>query len=166
LFDFEGIAMGHESWLRYKYKSDSMVAPSADITLPRLRAGFQVNRIMVTICFTATRLITLNSLPEGQSFTRDSFLSEIVPVFTKEKLRFRRHHPWVAFSVHMGNSHCHNGRTATAEFDRRRFGCTEYPPYSPDLSTCDFWPFGFLKEKLKDSQLRGVQSLLQGVADL
>jgi hypothetical protein len=131
-----------------------MFAPSADMVLPRLRAGFQVKKTRITVFFTTTRLIVLNSLPRGQSFTQDHFISEIVPVFTKEKLGFRRHHPGVTFSVHMDNCCSHNGRMATAEFDRRRIGCLEHPPYSPDLGPRNFWLFGFLKERLKDRQLR------------
>jgi hypothetical protein len=108
------------------------------MVLSRLRAGFQVKKTMITIFFTATRLIILNSLPQGQSFTQDYFISEIVPAFTKQKLRFRRYHPDVTFSVYMDNSRCHNGRMATGEFDSRRLGCAEHPPYLPDLSPCDF----------------------------
>jgi histone-lysine N-methyltransferase SETMAR len=165
-FDFEGITTGDESWFRYQYDSDSMFARSADMVVPRLRAGFQVKKTMVTIFFTATRLLILNCLPQGQVFTQDYFRSEIVPAFTKERLRFRRFHPGWTFSVHMDNSRCHNGRKATAEFERRILGRAEHPPYSPDLSPCDFWLFGFLKEKLKDRQLHGVQSLHQAITEL
>jgi hypothetical protein len=115
---------------------------------------------------TATRFIILNSLPQGQLFTQDYFSSEIVPAFTKEKLRFRRHHPGVTFSVHMDNFRCHNGRMATAEFNRRRLGSAEQPPYAPDLIPCDFWLFAFLKEKFNDRQLRGVQFLHQAITNL
>jgi hypothetical protein len=107
---------------------------------------------MITIFFTATRLIVLDSPPQGQSFTQDYFISEIISVFTKEKLRFRRYHPGVTFSVHMDNSCCRNGRMATAEFDHRRLGRANHPPYWPNLSPYNFWLFGFLKEKLKDRQ--------------
>jgi histone-lysine N-methyltransferase SETMAR len=165
-FDFKGITTGDESWFSYEYESVSMFAPSADMVLPRWRAGFQVKKTMITVFFTAMRLMVLNSLPKTQSFTQDCFISEIVPRLTKEKLRFRRHHPGMAFSVHTDHSRCHNGRMANAEFDRRRLGRTEHPPYSPDLSPCDFGLFGFLKEKLKDCQLRGVQSLHQAITGL
>jgi hypothetical protein len=70
-----------------------MFALSADMVLPRLSAGFQVKKTMTTVFFMATRLIVLNSLPQGQSFTQDYFISEIVPMFTKEKLRFRHYPP-------------------------------------------------------------------------
>jgi hypothetical protein len=55
---------------------------------------------------------------------------------------------------------------ATAKFDCRRFGRAEHISYSSDLSPCNFWLFGFLKEKLKERQLRGVQSLHQAIPDL
>jgi hypothetical protein len=84
-FDFEGITTGDESWFRYEYESDSMSPPSAYMVLPRLCAGFQVKKTMITVFFIATRLIVLNSLPQGQSFTQDYCISEIVPAFTKEK---------------------------------------------------------------------------------
>jgi hypothetical protein len=40
-----------------------MFAPSADMALPRLRAGFQVKKTVITVFFIATRSIVLNSLP-------------------------------------------------------------------------------------------------------
>jgi hypothetical protein len=62
-FDFEGIATADESWFRYECESDSMFATSEDIVLPRLRGGFQAKKTMITVFFTATRSIVLNSLP-------------------------------------------------------------------------------------------------------
>jgi hypothetical protein len=99
-FDFEGITTGDESWFMDEYESDSMFASSADMVLPRLRADFQVKKTAVTIFFTSTRLIVLSSLSQGQSFTQEYFISEIVPAFTKEKLRFRRHHSAMTFCAH------------------------------------------------------------------
>jgi histone-lysine N-methyltransferase SETMAR len=55
---------------------------------------------------------------------------------------------------------------AIVECDCQRLGRAEHPPYSPDLSPCDFWLFEFLKEKLKDRQLPGVQSLHQVITYL
>jgi hypothetical protein len=48
-----------------------------------------VKKIMINVFFTATRLIILNNLPQGQSSTQDYFISEIVPAFTKEKSALR-----------------------------------------------------------------------------
>jgi hypothetical protein len=83
-----------------EYESDSMFASSADMVLPKLRTDFQVKKTTITVFFTSTRLIVLSSLSQGQSSTQEYFISEIVPAFTKEKLRFRRHHPSVTFCAH------------------------------------------------------------------
>jgi hypothetical protein len=64
-FHFEGITTGDKFWFRYECESDSMVAPSADVVLPRLGAGFQVKKTRTTVFFTATRLIVLNSPPQS-----------------------------------------------------------------------------------------------------
>jgi hypothetical protein len=133
------------------------------MVLPRLRAGFPVKAVMITVFFTATRLIALNSLPQGQSFTQDYFICEIVPAFTKEKLRLQSHHPGVVFSVDRDDFRHHNGRMATAEFDRRRFGRTGHPPYSPDPNPCDLW---FPEGKAQGSPITRGPSLHQVITDL
>jgi histone-lysine N-methyltransferase SETMAR len=66
----------------------------------------------------------------------------------------------------MDNSRCHNGKVATAEFERRKLARAEHPAYSPDLSPCDFWLFGLLKEKLKDRELQGISSLHRSITEL
>jgi hypothetical protein len=121
---------------------------------------------VIIIFSPATRLTVLGSLLREQSFIQHSFISEIVPVSTKDKLRFQRYYPYVTFSVHTDSPPCQNGRMATAECERRKFERVEPPPCSPDLSPCDFWFFGFLKESLKDQQLLGVRSLHRSIADL
>jgi hypothetical protein len=55
---------------------------------------------------------------------------------------------------------------ATAEFDCRRLGRAEHPPYWLHLRPCDFWLFGFQEEKLKGRHLPAVQSLYQAITDL
>jgi hypothetical protein len=40
-----------------------------------------------------------------------------------------------------------------------------HPPYSPDLSLCDFEFFGMAKEKMKDQEFRTVQDILRLVTE-
>jgi hypothetical protein len=39
-------------------------------------------------------------------------------------------------------------------------------PYSPDLSPCDFWLFGMMKEKMKNCELETVEDILRAVTDI
>jgi histone-lysine N-methyltransferase SETMAR len=40
-----------------------------------------------------------------------------------------------------------------------------HPPYSPDLSPCDCWLFGFLKEKMKDRVFRSEEELSEVIVE-
>jgi hypothetical protein len=57
----------------------------------------------------------------------------------------------------MDNSMCHNGRKVTDEFDNLKLDRVQYPHHSPDLSRCDFWLFGMLKQTIKDREFHAVE---------
>jgi hypothetical protein len=38
-----------------------------------------------------------------------------------------------------------------------------HPAYSPDISPCDFWLFGFLKEKLKEQELSTSDEIIEAI---
>jgi transposase len=63
----------------------------------------------------------------------------------------------------MDNSIYHNGRKVTDEFDNRKLQRVAHPPYSPDLSPCDFWLLGMLKQKMKDRELSEVEEITNAV---
>jgi hypothetical protein len=43
---------------------------------------------------------------------------------------------------------CHNGRKITDKLAAADITRASHPPSSPDLSPYDFWPFGFLNERI------------------
>jgi hypothetical protein len=68
---------------------------------------------------------------------------------------FAREH----FCAH-GQFHCHNGRKVTDELDNLKLDRVPNPPYSPDLSRCDFCLFGMLKQKIKDWLFQAVEEII------
>jgi transposase len=95
-------------------------------------------------------LISRQALPLGARFAQEYFISTILPDIVHERGQiFRRVHRG-DFFVHMDNSMCHNGhngRKVTDELEVLRLNRVPHPPYSPDLSPCDFWLFGMLKQE-------------------
>jgi hypothetical protein len=69
--------------------------------------------------------------------------------------RFSRQNTAVTFPMHMDNSMCHNEHRAANELHRLKILRAPHPPYSPNISPCDFWMFGDFKRKLKDRHLQG-----------
>jgi hypothetical protein len=97
----------------------------------------------VIIFFTSTRLLVLNFLPKGTKFNQDYFIDTVLPNRYSEKRGIARRKGLPNFSVHMDNSMCHNGAKITEKPEKRRMARAPHPPYSPDLSPCDFCYLGF-----------------------
>jgi hypothetical protein len=50
----------------------------------------------------------------------------------------------------MDNARVHTAGTSVAEIHRLKMTSLAQPAYSPDLSQCDFWFFGFVKHSIRD----------------
>jgi hypothetical protein len=53
----------------------------------------------------------------------------------------------------MDNSACYDGHKITDQLTAADIARAAHPPYSPDLSFCDFWLYGFLKESMNGMEL-------------
>jgi histone-lysine N-methyltransferase SETMAR len=60
----------------------------------------------------------------------------------------------------MDNSMCHNGRKVTDELENLKLVPVAHPPYSRDLSPCDFWLFRMLKQKIQDRVFGTTEEIL------
>jgi hypothetical protein len=45
-----------------------------------------------------------------------------------------------------------------------RGGSVEWPPYSPDLTPCDFWLWGMLKDQVYSAPLRTIEELKERIS--
>jgi transposase len=118
---------------------------------------------MVTIFFTSIRLLVLNFLPKGIKFNQDYFMDTVLPNLYSEKRRIARCKGLPSFSVHMDNSMCHNGAKIIEKLEKRHIARAPRPPYSPDLSPCDFWLFGILKRKMKERVFQSEEQILAAI---
>jgi histone-lysine N-methyltransferase SETMAR len=163
---FEGISTEDESWFLYEHQSDSMFAASRETVRPRNRHEDQCNKTMITVFFTPTRLLVPNALTHSQTFTQEYFITELLPILHRENIRFRLKYSDGPFFLHLDNSRCQNGKKITVAIRHRRFARAPHPPYSPDLSPCNFWLFGMMKHCLKDREIHGVQALISALTDI
>jgi transposase len=120
---------------------------------------------MVTIFFTSTRLFVLNFLPKGTRFNQDYFIDTVLPNLYSEKRRITRHNGLPSFLVHMDNSGCHNGAKIAEKLEKRHMKRAPHPPYSPELSPCDFWLFRILKQKMKERGFQSEEQILAAISE-
>jgi hypothetical protein len=114
---------------------------------------------MFTLFFTNRKSLIAEYLPEGQKYNQDDFISDILPEREREKMRDKRRKQSRTFVVHLDRSKSHHSRKIQGKFDVKDLGRTPHPPYSLDLSPCDFRFFGMTKGKMKDRKFHAVQDI-------
>jgi hypothetical protein len=118
---------------------------------------------MLTIFFTDTQLISLNALPPGRRFTQNYFINTVLPDIVHERGRILRRVRRGDCFVHMDNSMCDNGRKVIDELENLKLDRVAHPPYSRNLSLCDFWLFGMLKQKIQDRVFETTEEILMAI---
>jgi histone-lysine N-methyltransferase SETMAR len=68
--------------------------------------------------------------------------------------------------VHMDNAPIHNCVMTTSFLADHNLVRLQHPPYSPDLSSSDFYLFPTVKEKLKDIGMVDGEDLFYGLQEL
>jgi histone-lysine N-methyltransferase SETMAR len=63
----------------------------------------------------------------------------------------------------MESTSCHNSRQKTVEIEKLGLLKIPHPPYSPDISPCDFWLFRFLKQNAKGIEHGSSTEVLKAV---
>jgi histone-lysine N-methyltransferase SETMAR len=164
--DSDGVTTGDESWFQYIYPSSEMFARLPVDVIPRTRQAIDVKKIMITLFFTARKLIALDATPKGWKYNQRYFDDNIVPGLKRGKMSFARRKPGSTFWVHMDNSMCHDGAKITSEFQKHRLARMPHPPNSPDISLCDCWLFGMLKRILKDREFVSSDEIEVAIADV
>jgi hypothetical protein len=63
--------------------------------------------------------------------------------------------------IHTDNARVHAARDCIAETQRLKMTRLPEPAYSPDLSPCEFWFFGFAKQAIQDEVFDNTDQLMQ-----
>jgi hypothetical protein len=116
--EFEGIAMGNESWLRYSYLFPKMFTQSPAEVVPRTRQALGAKKTMITSFLPARKLMVLDVLPKGPKHNQQYFVDYIFTDLKKANLSFHRPMPESTFWVRMDNSLCQYGSKVTSKFGK------------------------------------------------
>jgi hypothetical protein len=118
---------------------------------------------MITLFFTGRKLIVLDVLPKGRKYNQLCFVQRIFPDFQKENTRYKRRKPGSAFSVHRDNSMAHNRSKVESKFGKHGLFRMPHPPYSPDISPCDFWLFGMSQGIFPDREFTSSEEIEEAI---
>jgi hypothetical protein len=121
---------------------------------------------MITLFFTAKKLIVLDVMPKGWNYNQLYFVENIVPGLKRGKTSFARRKPGSTCWVHIDNSMCQNGAKITSEFQKHHLARMPHPTDSPEISPCDFWLFGMLKGILNVREFVSSEEIEVAIADM
>jgi hypothetical protein len=113
--DFDGIATNDESWFQHTTASSKMFARSATDVIPRTRQAVGAKTTLITVFFTAKKLITFDVLPKGTTFNQLYFINKIFSDLKTPNRNFWRQKTGSTFWVHMNTSMCHNRSKVTSK---------------------------------------------------
>jgi hypothetical protein len=164
--NFSHIMTGDESWFFYRYESDAMyVADRADV-IPRTSHMIGSKKVMITIFFTGVRLIALQYLPRGRKYNKEYFTNIILEDIDQTCNHGHGQRRTKDMFIHMDNCRVHNCQESSCKIQRMKMTRLPHPAYSPDLSPCDFWFFGFAKTSFRDLQFDSPEAIIEHLSDL
>jgi histone-lysine N-methyltransferase SETMAR len=119
---------------------------------------------MIFVFFSLQAVLTFLFLRNGDTFNSD-FLTNAVFLEIGTKIAEQRLQNALKKKVvlDMDSAPCHNSRQTTHEIEKLGRSRIQHPPYSPDISPCDFWLFGLLNETLKGNQYNDSKSISDAV---
>ena len=148
----EEIVTGVETWI-YRFQPDSKaknkVWVSSEGDRPVIaRCCKTSNRMLYAIFFDSKGPVLQIPVPKGSSVTgkfyRENVLTQLVDFYQKSRPRTCV----CGIKLLHDNAPAHKSATVQEYLKESGLDVLDYPPYSPDLSPCDFWLFPRLKEML------------------
>ena len=148
----EEIGTGDETWIYHfqpnsKAKNKVWVLSEGDrpVIAPHCKTS---SRMLYAIFFDSKGPVLQIPVPKGSSVTgkfyRESVLTQLVDFYQK-----RRPHTGVrGIKLLHDNAPAHKSAMVQEYLKESGLNVFDHPPYSPDLSPCDFWLFPRLKEML------------------
>ncbi|XP_055347389.1 histone-lysine N-methyltransferase SETMAR-like [Paramacrobiotus metropolitanus] len=122
-------------------------------------------KTMFSVFFNANGIINITRIPEGRTVTAQ-FYTQVCVRKTLEKLRKKIGKSNMRFQLlHHDNARAHTARLTKNYLKKRKIRLLPHPPYSPDLSPCDFFLFWKMKDLLRGNHYKNSMDTEAAVAN-
>ena len=107
---------------------------------------------MYAIAFDAYGPVAQVYVPKGQNYTGDFYCTHVLAEVSKHYTERRPRTGPRGIKLLHDNASSHKTKQVAAYIKDIGMKTLNHPPYSPDLSPCDFWLFSKLKSHLSDKE--------------
>ncbi|PNF23534.1 hypothetical protein B7P43_G05594, partial [Cryptotermes secundus] len=154
-----------QKWLRYDAARNHLERYEREVEafLPRIITLDSNVRVMVILVYDCDGVILTHNVPRQQTVNAQYYCSflehNLRPALRKKRRNFLQNPPIIL----QDNARPHAAQAVADLFDRWGWEVLYHPPYSPDLSPCDFDLIPKMKEPLRGIRFRTVPENLQAV---
>lgn len=161
------VITGDESWIfeydpETKRQSKEWHTPNSPRPKKARMSKSKVKTMLISF-FDSNGIVHKEFLPAGQTVNQYVY-REILERLRKRVMRVR---PAIKdnWMLHHDNAPCHTAFSITEFLTRKNIPVVPQPPYSPDLSPCDFFLFPKLKSCLKGHHFGTIENIKKNVTD-
>jgi histone-lysine N-methyltransferase SETMAR len=144
--NFHFLFTGDESWLLEAYHVETMWTLCPENVDQVQKASHITKKTMANVFFNETGL-HIDILPRNQKMDAEYFSEYIIPSLVSIYCPTARSCRQRKCVVHFDNAPTHSSKVVTDKLDEQHLKRMPHPAYNPDLSPCDFFFFGYLKDK-------------------
>lgn len=157
---------GDESWIYFDNRcGNEWVAPDEEPqTIPK--RGVFSEKIMVTVFFSQYGIHMIDFLPQGQRFNTVYFIEHCLRPLARSLTEQRPVSGAEKVFVHFDNARPHTSKASKAAMKELGLRQMSQPPFSPDISPCDFFLFGALKQRLQGTIAHSREELIENVTKI
>jgi transposase len=120
---------------------------------------------MLTIVWNPRGFHLIDVLPKGLKFNVAHYINTIlIPLVERRSAHGTANERKLI--VHADNARPHTAKVSTQFLAENRMKPAPHPPYSPDLAPCDFYLFGYVKQRLAGFSFDSAEHLLEAVLEV
>lgn len=157
------IVTGDETWLHHfspETKRQSMEWHHANSPKKtKFKTTPSAGKVMATVFFDSEGLLLVDIMPRGTTINSDAYVTTLKKLQARLS-RVRPHRQKQDVLLLHDNARPHVSQKTTAVITKLGWTTLKHPPYSPDLSPCDYHLFGKLKDSLRGTRFEDDDSLV------
>ena len=155
-----------ESWVYFDNPPSSQWIEPGGSPQKKAKIVSHNQKLIITVFFSRVGIEHIDVLPEGKTMDAEYFCAHCLKSL-KEKICSRRKRGGVSNIVlHFDNAWPHTACHTKEFLEREGFSVLGHPPYSPDLSPCDFFLFGYLKGALEGTYAQSREELMGKIENI
>ena len=105
---------------------------------------------MLSIFFRITSLVNIYAIREGKTLDNKCYIQNCLGPAFDELRRQRLSSGLKGILLLHDNAWAHVSKMTSSFVEDQGVTVIDHPPYSPDLSPCDYWLFDYIKQRLEE----------------